>query len=96
MITGLITVLRAIGRLIVEVVGLLVDLVVGIALRIVEGIDALFGVIGRIFTELPGMFDGFTALLSAVFVFVPSEFVLIITLGMLLLVLAAIIKRFLG
>lgn len=61
-------------------------------------VEALAG-IGELFTtfaaSIVGLWGGFTDFLSAVFPLLPFEFLIIIELGLILLIAAAVLKRFL-
>lgn len=74
-------------------------LIKGILALLTKAVEALAG-IGDLFTQfitsVIGLFSGFTDFLVAVFPFLPEEFFTIISLGMVLLVAAAVLRRFLG
>lgn len=63
------------------------------AVEALSGLGELFGT----FTEtVAGLFGGFLGFLEAVFPFLPPEFFTIISLGMLLMVAAAVLRKFLS
>lgn len=72
----------------------LLDALIGIVKGIIERLGTIVSSLLSIFAEVPGMFAGFTAFLSAVFPFLPPEFTTIIIFGLLAVVLVAIIKHF--
>jgi hypothetical protein len=93
---GISAVLSGIVKLLVALIGAVVDLIVGVIGKVLEGLGAVVELIFSFFEEIPLLFAGFTAFLGAVFVFVPPEFGMLITFGILLLIVAAVLKRFLG
>lgn len=70
----------------------------GVLTLLTKAAEALSG-IGDIFVTLvesvTGLFGGFTSFLAAVFPFLPEEFMTILTLGFVLLVAAAVIRKLL-
>lgn len=74
-------------------------LIKGVLSLLTKAVDALAG-IGELFAHfvenVVGLFGGFTDFLSAVFPFLPEEFFTIFSLGMILLVAAAVLRKFLN
>ncbi len=74
-------------------------LIKGVLSLLTKAVEALAG-IGTLFTQFTEsvvtIFGSFTSFLSAVFPFLPEEFFTIFSLGMLLLVAAAVLKKFLS
>ena len=63
------------------------------ALEALSGIGDLFVALAE---QVTGIFGGFTAFLAAVFPFLPEEFFTVLTLGFVLLIAAAVIRKLLG
>jgi len=59
-----------------------------------EVLSALADVITNLLSVIPGMFSGFSEFLSATFVFLPEEFVILILFGLVMLMVAGILKKF--
>jgi len=59
-----------------------------------EVLSALADVITNLLSVIPGMFSGFSEFLSATFVFLPEEFVMLILFGLVMLMVAGILKKF--
>lgn len=57
-----------------------------------DNLSGLVGLIKRFFTEIPGLFGGFTEFLSAVFPFLPPEVTMLLTFGMAAVVVIGIIR----
>lgn len=92
-----------IGSLIEKLLSGLGDVVSGIIKGLLAlltaAVEALAGIV-ELFTtfvsSLVGLWGGFTEFLSAVFPFLPVEFITIIEFGLILMIFAAVFKRFLG
>ena len=84
------------GSLVLNLFKAIIDFIIGIFEKIVEGIGSFVNVILKIFDYFPSLFSGFTDFLSAVFPFMPPEFGIVLTFGVALLVLAAVIRKIVG
>ncbi len=88
-----------IEKLLSGVGGVVGGLIKGVLSLLTKAVEALAG-IGTLFTQFTEsvvtIFGSFTSFLSAVFPFLPEEFFTIFSLGMLLLVAAAVLKKFLS
>lgn len=82
---GILDLLSAIG-------GKILDGLLSLFEMILERLRDFVEIIFAIFDELPRMFSGFLAFLSAVFPFFPSEITLLLTFGILAVVVIGIIK----
>lgn len=69
----------------------------GLLSLLTQAVEAISG-IGELFTSfvgsLVGLWGGFTSFLSAVFPFLPAEFITIVELGLILMIAAAVFKKF--
>ena len=69
----------------------------GLLALLAKAVEAVAG-IGELFSSFAGsvvgLWGGFTSFLSAVFPFLPEEFVIIIELGLILIIAAAVFKKF--
>lgn len=63
--------------------------------KVVDALKGLADIISGLFSSVLELFDGFTDFLVGVFPFLPEEFITILTLALVLLVAAGIIRRFL-
>lgn len=88
--------IKGIGALITPVFGAIVDFLVSIVDKVLEGLGAFSNLLLQMLAEIPKMFTGFTDFLVAVFPFMPTEFATLIIFGLLLTIVAAVIKKFLG
>ncbi len=88
-----------IEKLLSGVGGVVGGLIKGVLSLLTKAVEALAG-IGELFTQFTEsvvtIFGGFTSFLSAVFPFLPEEFFTIFILGTILLVAAAVLKKFLS
>gem|GEM_PF-5264904 len=78
------------------ILGALIDFVIDMFGKVTEGLTAFVTMITQFFLEIPLLFAGFVGFLSAVFPFLPGEFTTVITFGMILTVVAAVVKKLLG
>lgn len=63
---------------------------------LLEQVGKIISMVGELFGHIPEWFTGFTGFLSAIFSFLPSEFMTILLFGLLALVVVAVIKRFIA
>lgn len=84
--------LKAIFDLLSAIGGKVLDGLLSLFEMVLERLRDFVAIIFAIFDELPRMFSGFLAFLSAVFPFFPSEITLLLTFGILAVVVIGIIK----
>lgn len=90
------TLLGGLVGILTSIFGALINFVVGIIGEVVKGLGAFFGLITQLLLEIPLLFAGFTAFLAAVFPFLPAEFMMVVTFGIILIIVAAVIKKIFG
>lgn len=77
--------------------GVLSGIIKGLLSLLTQAVEAISG-IGELFTSfvasLVGLWGGFTDFLAAVFPFLPEEFITIVELGLILMIAAAVFKKF--
>lgn len=72
--------------------GGLLEFLNGIIKYLSDNLSGAVALLRRFFSEIPGLFSGFTAFLAAVFPFLPDEIILLLIFGMAALVFIGIIK----
>jgi phage-related protein len=96
-ITGSISaLLRIIGRLIESLSEFVVEIAVDIADSIVGGLNAVLDMFKNTLEDIPALFEAFEKFVADVFPFMPPEFVMLLTFGIVLLAAVGIIKAILG
>lgn len=73
--------------------GGLLEFLNGIIKHLSDNLSGAVALLRRFFSEIPGLFSGFTEFLAAVFPFLPGEIMLLLTFGMAALVFVGIIKK---
>lgn len=84
--------ISGISSLLGAVVGKLLDALIALGKMILDGLTVVVGTILAIFDEVPQLFGGFLAFLSAVFPFLPDEMITLLTFGLAAVVFVGIIK----
>lgn len=72
--------------------GGILDGLIALVNIIVEKLGDVIAAVNKIFTEIPQLFAGFLAFLSAIFPFLPAEIMLLLTFGLAAVVFIGIIK----
>ncbi|MCL2605249.1 MAG: hypothetical protein FWD90_12285 [Defluviitaleaceae bacterium] len=93
---GIMSILTSLGRVLTQLVISVVELANGIINRATEGVGALFDLARRLMSDLPQHFGQFPLMLTSLFALIPDEFMLLLTLSLVLLVIVAVKKRFVG
>ena len=75
-------------------VGKLLDALISLVEMLNEKLNAVLDTVLSLFDRVPDLFGGFTGLLSAVFPFLPAEFMDVLLLGLIALVFAALLRYF--
>lgn len=72
--------------------GGLLEFLNGIIKFLSDNLSGVVELLRRFFSEIPGLFSGFTGFLAAVFPFLPDEIILLFTFGMAALVFVGVIR----
>ena len=79
-------------KLVGAFLGGILDGLIALANIIVEKLGEVIEAVNKIFMEVPQLFTGFLAFLSAIFPFLPAEIMLLFTFGLAAVVFIGIIK----
>ena len=79
-------------KLVAAFLGGILDGLISLVNVIVEKLGEVIAAVNKIFTEVPQLFSGFLAFLSAIFPFLPAEIMLLLTFGLAAVVFVGIIK----
>lgn len=85
--------LGGIGGMILEAVNGLLGGVVIFLTRIVESLGGFVDILDGFKTGIEGLYTGFLSLVSALFPFIPAEWIMILTTCLLMTVVGVIIKK---
>ncbi|MCL2605250.1 MAG: hypothetical protein FWD90_12290 [Defluviitaleaceae bacterium] len=96
-ITGALSaILRIVGRIIESVAEFVRDIALEIADALVNALDTSVGFFKTVVDGIPDLFENFEAFVSDIFPFMPTEFVMLLTFGIVLLAAVALIKLIVG
>lgn len=86
--------ISGIVELVGAVTGKLLEALTALSKTILDGLTVVVDTILGIFEEVPRLFSGFTAFLAAVFPFLPTEMVTLLTFGLAAIVFVGVVKSF--
>jgi hypothetical protein len=89
-------VIKGIGEFLKPVVEALAGALSGLVDEVLKGLSAVSSILTGLLAEIPKWYEGFVKFLEVTFSFMPPEFTQIIIFGILVVVIAAIVKRLLG
>lgn len=83
-------------KVIESLLGVILDGLISLAQLITDSLATLLELVAGWFDVIPGLFGGFVAFLSAVFVFLPEDMVVLLTFGLAAVVFIGIIRAIRG